>query len=127
MNNRLQDHLSFPASGVVLSPVAISALAKKPLGDLASSLIHAAGEKGGISSKLLPELPDGRQRAFPTAEGFGASAKGGRGGRVFFVTNTVEGGEGFLRECLEADGPRNGMFRTSGMFAFGKSRNSQTE
>jgi len=26
-------------------------------------------------------------RAFPTAEGFGASAQGGRGGRVLFVTN----------------------------------------
>jgi pectate lyase len=61
-----------------------------------------------------PKLPDGRQRAFPTAEGFGAAAVGGRGGRVFFVTSTEESGPGTLRECIEAEGPRNCVFRVAG-------------
>jgi pectate lyase len=63
---------------------------------------------------LSAKLPDGRQRAFPTAEGFGAGAKGGRGGSVIFVTNTKEEGEGSLRACIEAAGPRTCIFRTGG-------------
>lgn len=34
-----------------------------------------------LEELISPKLPDGRQRAFPTAEGFGAAAVGGRGGR----------------------------------------------
>jgi pectate lyase len=63
---------------------------------------------------LSAKLPDGSQRAFPTAEGFGAAAKGGRGGSVIFVTNTNEAGEGSLRACIEAAGPRTCIFRTGG-------------
>jgi pectate lyase len=63
---------------------------------------------------LSAKLPDGRQRAFPTAEGFGAAAKGGRGGSVIYVTNTNEAGEGSLRACVEAAGPRTCIFRTGG-------------
>lgn len=63
---------------------------------------------------LSPKLPDGQQRAFPTAEGHGAAAKGGRGGRVIYVTNLDEQGEGSLRACIEAAGPRNCVFRVSG-------------
>ncbi|WP_245525534.1 pectate lyase [Mesorhizobium sp. M00.F.Ca.ET.216.01.1.1] len=75
------------------------------------------------SSRLLhalPKLPDGRQRAFPTAEGFGAAAKGGRGGQVFFVTNTAESGAGSLRACIDAAGPRNCVFRLSGTITLDK-------
>jgi pectate lyase len=61
-----------------------------------------------------PKLPDGRQRAFPTAEGFGAAAVGGRGGRIFYVTTVKESGPGTLRECIEAAGPRNCVFRVAG-------------
>lgn len=61
-----------------------------------------------------PKLPDGRQRAFPTAEGFGAAAIGGRGGRIIYVTSTDESGPGTLRECVEAAGPRNCVFRVAG-------------
>jgi len=52
-------------------------------------------------------------RAFPTAEGFGANAIGGRGGRIVEVTNLNDSGPGSLRSCLEASGPRICVFRVS--------------
>jgi pectate lyase len=52
--------------------------------------------------------------AFPGAEGFGAQTKGGRGGKVYLITNTNDNGPGSLRECLEASGPRIAVFQTGG-------------
>ncbi len=52
--------------------------------------------------------------AFPTAEGFGANAVGGRGGRVIEVTNLNDSGAGSFRACAEATGPRICTFRVSG-------------
>lgn len=67
-----------------------------------------------LAEPLSPKLPDGRQRAFPTAEGFGAGALGGRGGKAIYVVNTNETGPGSLRACVEASGPRICIFRTGG-------------
>ncbi|WFU51037.1 pectate lyase [Sinorhizobium terangae] len=67
-----------------------------------------------LEGPLSPKLPDGRQRAFPTAEGFGAGSLGGRGGKVIYVVNTKESGPGSLRDCIEASGPRICIFRTGG-------------
>ena len=66
------------------------------------------------SAPLSAKLPDGRQRSFPTAEGFGAAAVGGRSGAIIYVTNTNDAGPGSLRACIEATGPRNCVFRTGG-------------
>ena len=53
-------------------------------------------------------------KAFPTAEGFGANAVGGRGGRVIEVVNLNDAGPGSLRSAMEAVGPRIVVFRVSG-------------
>jgi pectate lyase len=51
--------------------------------------------------------------AFPGAEGFGASASGGRGGSVYEVTTLDDDGPGSLRDALR-DGNRTVVFRVSG-------------
>lgn len=52
--------------------------------------------------------------AFPGAEGYGANAIGGRGGRVIEVTTLDDSGPGSLRAAIEAQGPRIVVFRVAG-------------
>ena len=56
--------------------------------------------------------------AFPGAVGFGAGAKGGRGGEIIYVDSLADSGPGTLRNCLEATGPRVCVFRTAGLIRF---------
>jgi len=75
------------------------------------------------SRRLPAEEPaaDSSVLAFPGAEGFGAYARGGRSGKVLFVTNLEDytpGKEkpvpGSLRAACIASGPRIVVFRVSG-------------
>jgi len=52
--------------------------------------------------------------AFPQAEGFGAYALGGRGGKVIFVDNLNDDGPGSLRAAVNDPEPRIVIFRVSG-------------
>ncbi len=58
--------------------------------------------------------------AFPGAEGAGAFARGGRGGRVLYVTTLADSGPGSLRAAVEASGPRTVLFAVAGIIALEK-------
>lgn len=59
-------------------------------------------------------VPAGFVPAFPGAEGMGAAATGGRGGKVIYVTNTNPDGPGSFKEALLTKGPRTVLFKVSG-------------
>ena len=75
-----------------------------------------ANWKGGANSTVqLSQIA-----AFPGAEGFGANAKGGRGGKVLYVVNLDDEGPGSLRWAVEQEGPRVVVFEVSGTIALKK-------
>jgi hypothetical protein len=61
------------------------------------------------------DLPPADVPAFPGAEGAGKFSYGGRGGKVFVVTNLDDGGPGSFREAVEAAGPRIVVFNVAGI------------
>ena len=72
---------------------------------------------------------DDKTLAFPTAEGFGKYASGGRGGKVVEVTNLNDSGEGSLRWALTEAGRENAtiVFRVSGIIDIGPNPQRKNE
>lgn len=64
----------------------------------------------GLSTSASDTLP-----AFPGAEGFGAVAVGGRGGRIIKVTNLNASGPGSLQMACATHGPRIVVFEVGGV------------
>lgn len=62
-----------------------------------------------LSAALRAQIP-----AFPGAEGYGKYTWGGRGGKVYVVTNLHDSGPGSLREAVEAEGTRTVLFAVDG-------------
>lgn len=61
------------------------------------------------------DLPQAEIPAFPGAEGGGAYAFGGRGGKVLVVTRLADSGPGTLRQACEEGGARIIVFNVAGI------------
>jgi len=64
---------------------------------------------------LLSNLVFSQVKSFPKAEGYGKFSVGGRAGKIIYVTNLNNSGQGSLRAACEASGARIVIFRVAGI------------
>ncbi|MBN1868209.1 hypothetical protein JW916_13065 [Candidatus Sumerlaeota bacterium] len=101
---KIADHLYIHIRDFAVAPEERSNGLRHPH-DAFFSVVLSGGPKP-LPTDFLP--------AFPGAEGYGAMATGGRGGRVIYVTSANPSGPGSLAEALNTPGPRIVLFRISG-------------
>lgn len=66
------------------------------------------------AQKNAANIAESTPIAFPGAEGYGKYATGGRGGKIFIVSNLNDKGSNSFREAAEAKGKRIVVFAVSG-------------
>ncbi|NII27284.1 pectate lyase [Pseudoflavitalea sp. X16] len=81
---------------------------------LVKGLIYCLLLSCTAQQNLVTSAPGEKAIAFPGAEGFGQYATGGRGGKVFIVSNLNDDGPGSFREAATAKIPRIIVFAVSG-------------
>jgi hypothetical protein len=84
------------------------------------AVVSAASQPCAAQSNdpsIVVKIPSGLP-AFPGAEGFGAGATGGRGGRVIYVTNHEPSGPGSYADAIHTPGPRIILFAVSGTIPY---------
>jgi hypothetical protein len=93
-------------------------IALRLLAGLATSLTAASCSAQSGPPMPMDVVPVDGPLAFPGAVGYGAGAVGGRNGRIIFVDSLSDSGEGTLRACIDASGPRVCVFRVGGVIRF---------
>lgn len=81
---------------------------------LVKGLIYCLLLSCTAQQNTVTSAPGEKAIAFPGAEGFGQYATGGRGGKVFIVSNLNDDGPGSFREAATAKIPRIIVFAVSG-------------
>ncbi len=81
-----------------------------------SSFLLIAFSDFAQKATSAPQEP-GLPLAFPGAEGFGKYTTGGRGGKIYIVTNLNDNGPGSLRDAIKKKETRIITFAVSGTIA----------